>query len=94
MNELENLKDIFREELSEILKKYLWDENTAEVRNSIASEIKDTLFNHKFSSRTTVVDKTTEDMKKKHKFLFMIKEGKKEYYFSEYIEKLYNSLND
>jgi hypothetical protein len=90
---LEELKDIFESELREILSKYIWKPNSADVRNLIIKDIQEAFFNHKITPRAVVIDKITNEMVDNGKILFKIKEGRKEYTFNQYIEKLCNSLS-
>ena len=78
---MQELKNIFREELSEILSKHLWELNSPETRKQIADEIKSTLFDHEITKKAKVLDKTTSEMQDNCEFLFKIKEGRKEYTF-------------
>ena len=90
---MQELKNIFREELSEIISKYLWELNSPDIRKQIADEIKSTLLDNEFSKKSKVIDRTTTEMQDNGEILFKIKEGRKEYTFELYIEKLYNDLN-
>lgn len=90
---LEELKDIFESELREILVKYIWEPNSTDVRKLIAEDIQETFFNNKITPKAIVIDKTTNEMVDNQKLLFKIKEGRKEYTFIEYIEKICNILS-
>lgn len=90
---LEELKYIFESELREILSKYIWKPNSTDVRKLIAEDIQETFFNNKITSKAMVIDKTSIEMVDNQKLLFKIKEGRKEYTFTQYIEKIFNSLS-
>ena len=90
---LEELIDIFESELREILFKYIWQPNSPNVRKLIAEDIQETFFNNKITPKAMVIDKTSIEMVDNQKFLFKIKEGRKEYTFIEYIEKICNKLS-
>lgn len=90
--QLEELLDIFESELREILKKYVWEINSKEVRALIVEDIQKTFFNSTLTPKTRVVDNTTPELEKRNVFDFKIKEGKKEYTFVQYIEKVFFGL--
>jgi hypothetical protein len=91
--QLEELLDIFESELREILKKYIWESNTQEVRSLIIKDIQQTFFDNKITAKAKVIDNTTPGLVDMNMFDFKIKEGRKKYTFVEYIEKIFITLN-
>lgn len=89
---MENLKAIFKEELEDILIKYVWKINSEDTRKKMINEIQETLFNQPITKKAKVIDKTSLEEENQGKYCFKVRESRKEYSFSAYIEKLYDAL--